>query len=103
VEECNKLVGEYQDNVSLPILYLFDPKSRPQARRAGDKLSGEQQESIDDEEVDSAADLAELIPAVDIIPIINATEFKEKVESKKWSERVEGIKVESFQERYEGY
>jgi hypothetical protein len=94
VEECNKLVAEYQDNASSPILYLFDPKSRPQARRAAARQGGPtQQECPNDEVLDSTASQADLIPAVDIISIINATEFKEKVESKKWSDRVEAIKV----------
>ena len=98
MEECNKLVAEYQDNVALPILYLFDPKSRPQARRANAKQEGlAQQEGPNDEELDSTASQADLIPAVDIIPIINATEFKEKIESKKWSERVEAIKVRDIE------
>ena len=76
------------------ILHLFDPKSRPQARRVADKNpEAEIQECHDDEEVYEAP--VELIPAVDIISIVNATEFKEKetIGLKEWSDRLEAIKV----------
>lgn len=96
MEECNKLIAEYQDNAALSILYLFDPKSRPQSQH-GATTSVEGENCPEEEESGPGVDPFTLIPAVDIIPKLYATEFKEKIESKKWSDRIEAIKVrESF-------
>jgi len=93
VEECNKLIAEFQDNVSFPILYLFDPKSRPQSQHGAATSLERDGAPVGEEENSTAVDPFNLIPAVDIIPKLYATEFKEKVDSKKWNERVEAIKV----------